>query len=365
MGEWQKGKEFNSKIEDNVVVRTIKKNYTDVDIFNGGDTDKILETVEKGNYNIVFWFVKDIDDDTVLFRIKQTNFKIILIVCETIGNEPFMAALGQIFKVKINLLFLYDEGIFKCIDPLGNLWYEGKSIEECIQKSVDRINFLNGIKRESTIQADEEIGSLAWYFNQFKQEYVQNNDITKEEVDESELLELVKKYAKVYTKETTHSDDVEKVLANPGFRCIKGLPSFRHRDVIYVTKRTITNMYIENEDFVPMISKEGQLYYQGNSKPTVDSPIQIKLYEHFPNINYILHSHCYIDGAVFTSKNYPCGAIEEVEEILRTIQEAYKTFDKDFYVVNLVGHGSYAMGRTVKDLENIKYIGRKMPEKMY
>ena len=37
-----------------------------------------------------------------------------------------------------------------------------------------------------------------------------------------------------------------------------------------------------------------------NSKPSVDSSIQVRLYRILPEINYIVHAHCYAEGAPFT-----------------------------------------------------------------
>ena len=368
MGKWTKnGREQERGEKEETIIKGVQRNYNDVDVYNGGDTNQLINIVEK-NYDLVFWFVDEIDDGNVIYNIKQKNQKVILIVCERVNdNIPFIASLNNVFKIKINILIQNKNEMFITTDPLGNMWYEGNNIVEAIQASIDRTEFLNKITRESTTQADELVGSLAWYFNQFKQDFINNNEVTKEKVEEEELLETVRNYAHTFTKETTHCDesDIDKVLENSATRCIKGMPSFRKGNVVFVSKRTVTNKYIQNDDFVPMIKKNGKLYYQGNFKPSVDSPIQMALYEHLPNINYILHSHCYIDNAVFTSKNYPCGAIEEVEEILKTIKEHYKTFDNDFYMINLIGHGSYVLGKTVKDIENVVYVGRKIPEKIY
>lgn len=363
LGEWRK--ENGQKSNKNNIIKVIQKNYDNIDVYNGGNSNQLEEIIENGKYDLVFWFIDAIDDNVILYNIKQKNQKMILILYEEINDEPYMASLNKVFKIKINLLIQNRNNTFMTTDPLGNVWYEGNDVVNAIQASINRTEFLDKITRESTIQADEQKGSLAWYFNQFKQDFIQNDEVIKEKVEEKELLTIVSKYAHIFTKETTHSDNVDAILENSVMRCIKGMPSFRHNNVIFVSKRNVDNKYIQQDDFVPMIKKNGKLYYQGNFKPAVDSPIQIALYEHFPNINYILHSHCYIDNAVFTTENYPCGAIEEVDEILKTIKEHYNTFDNDFYMINLIGHGSYVMGNKVSDLENITYVGRKIPERIY
>lgn len=44
---------------------------------------------------------------------------------------------------------------------------------------------------------------------------------------------------------------------------------------------------------------EGQLlYYCGDDKPSVNTPIQVRLYEALPNIKYMIHSHCGINSEI-------------------------------------------------------------------
>ena len=80
----------------------------------------------------------------------------------------------------------------------------------------------------------------------------------------------------------------------------------------------------------------------------------------------MIHSHCYIDGAPFTKISVPCGAIEEIGEVVEIIHEYYgNDFNKDFYLINLIGHGSIMMSKHPSQLKNINIIGRKLPENMY
>lgn len=37
----------------------------------------------------------------------------------------------------------------------------------------------------------------------------------------------------------------------------------------------------------------------------------------------MIHSHCYIENAPYTEMSVPCGAIEEVDEILNVIRNYY------------------------------------------
>jgi hypothetical protein len=75
----------------------------------------------------------------------------------------------------------------------------------------------------------------------------------------------------------------------------------------------------------------------------------------------MLHSHVYIKGAPFTKNNVPCGGIEEVMEIMDVIG---MDMHKDFYAVNLVGHGCIVMSNSVDKLKQLPYLSRTMPEKL-
>ena len=60
------------------------------------------------------------------------------------------------------------------------------------------------------------------------------------------------------------------------------------------------------------------------------------------------------------------GPVEEVDEIVEVFKDYYNNdFNKDFYVINLLGHGSIMMSKNPSMLKDIKMIGRNLPEKMY
>ena len=81
----------------------------------------------------------------------------------------------------------------------------------------------------------------------------------------------------------------------------------------------------------------------------------------------MIHTHCYIDGAPYTKKVLPCGAIEEGEEILQVLKKHYQNLNEDFYLINLLGHGSIMMSKNPNQLKNISIsiVRRNLPENMY
>lgn len=46
-------------------------------------------------------------------------------------------------------------------------------------------------------------------------------------------------------------------------------------------------------------------------------------------------------------------------------KEYNNDLNKDFFLINLVGHGSIMMSKTPEQLMNIDMIGRKLPENQY
>ena len=82
-----------------------------------------------------------------------------------------------------------------------------------------------------------------------------------------------------------------------------------------------------------------------------------------PNINYIVHSHCYVDGAPFTKTPVPCGALDEIDEVKEVILKYFNNdYTKEYYAINLKGHGCLVFGNNLVLMKNTKYITRHLPE---
>ena len=189
----------------------------------------------------------------------------------------------------------------------------------------------------------------------------------------NEFLGLVREYAEQFHEILNPGVDIKRFLGNASLRpanppqvgrCSKGFPSFKSGDYIFVSQRNIDKQFINESHLVPCYMESGTLYYCGDEKPSVDTPIQMRLYEALPNIRYIIHSHCYLKNAAFTDKPIPCGAVEEVDEVVSAVQRAYGTLSGSFYAINLIGHGSLLMAGSVEGLKGAKYYGRTLPEVM-
>ena len=365
-GTW----DLNGGRESNLVNKFAKE-LKEASIYNGGnynDLNKILESCV--DYDIVIWWANVPNDLLKIRNVKEINYKTMLVSSKNnVDNKyNFFELLQRAFAVKANLSveFTKKDNLYNMMmfDPLGNVWYEGVDVRKCVQVMLERLNFLKSITRDSTVTDLENVGALAWFFNMFKEEMYEDN-INVSIKASKEFLNVVREYAFKLAEATFNTKDVKRFLGNASFRCPKGFPSFRYGNYICVSKRNVNKEYITIDDFVPVYLKDNKVYYCGKNKPSVDTPIQVRLYEKLPNINYMIHSHCYIKNAPFTNLSLPCGALEEVEEILDLIKKYYyNDYNRDSYVINLKGHGSIVMGKDVECFYNIEMVGRNLPEKM-
>jgi len=347
-------------------------------VYNGGDYNKLNKILDSANrYDIVFWWANVSNDLPKIRDVKEVASHVMLVTSKrNDGNKyNFMELVQRALAVKANLCFEFNKDEngnfnFMVFDPLGCCWYNGNNIVDAMEATMNRLTFLQSITRQSTVSAPESKQLfLSWYFDRFKQDEYQSEK-TVEIPQEREFVKLVREYAEVFHSLMKPSGEVKRFLGNASLkpnppqvgRCSKGMPSFKTDDFIFVSRRNVNKEFIELEHFVPTYLEYNKLYYCGDYKPSVDTPIQVRLYKSLPNIRYMIHSHCYIENAPFTTKSVPCGAIEEVEEVLEALNKHYGSLKENRYTINLLGHGSIVFGNSVDDLKNIHYIKRNLPE---
>lgn len=317
---------------------------------NGGkysDLESILSRA--ANFDIVFWWA-NVDNSLPKVRdVKEYAPHVMLVTSKRNDNNKynFSELINRALGAKANLCVEFSkqlDGKFNMMvfDPLGNTWYNGNNISDCVYYMIDRLAFLKTINRQGCVQVP---------------------GFTEVPNDEN-FFELIKENAEVFHKLINPAPGVTRFLGNSSFRCQRGFPSFRSDKIIYVSRRNVDKRYIGRDAFVPTYLENDKLYYQGENKPSVDTPIQTRLYEVLPNIHYMMHAHVYIENEPFTKHMIPCGGLEEVNEVIEAIKEHYGGLDKDFYSINLIGHGSIVMGSTVDKIKNVSYIGRVLPEKL-
>jgi hypothetical protein len=72
------------------------------------------------------------------------------------------------------------------------------------------------------------------------------------------------------------------------------------------------------------------------------------MYKEFKNINFIIHGHAYIDGAVTTDHYFPCGDLRELSAVKEKIG-----INSNEIILNLKNHGFIIGANTIQDLKRI------------
>lgn len=347
----------------------------DVTYQNGGYVERLHDEIlpSVADYKVVLWFANVPNDEVKLRDVKAINPKCILITSKRNDNSKYTFAelISRALAIKANLTVEFSklDGIFNMVlfDPLGNVFYDGLSITDMCRSMLDRTCKLLTFTRVPTIQDTEHEVPVV--------------------PEESEFFNFAHDCADIFHNLIRPAKGTERFLGNMSFRCQNGFPSFRGDDgIIYVSKRNVDKSDIGAASFVPAyLDEDMNTRYFGDVKPSVDTPVQLRLYKLFPWANYMLHAHCYVDtrgilGAEmkFTSEPVPCGAIEEVSEIYKLIPklitdipgtvDMYNRNAPRLLAINLVGHGCILIARDVeifKELQTHKdncFMPRPTPE---
>ena len=330
----------------------------DMKFHNGGTFEQLRILAECANqYKVIYWFPNVSNKrEKLLPRIKQINPRCILIASKSNpqGKYSPMSLIARALQVKANLI-LELTGTPQAIagtvmDPLGNCFASQEtSIEVLAYNLCARVAALREFTRVGSTRVGEGLEPHA--------------DADGDVANMLVFFQHVKKYADVF-HELIHAMFQDRFLGNVSFRCERGFPSFRGESGIWVSQRNMDKRFIGPESFVLVESqlKDGRVAYYGDHKPSVDTPIHLELYRRFPKINFMLHSHTYIEHAVFTKKVIPCGATEEIEEIATILKNHQPFREIGTAYINLMGHGSVVIGNKPLAFNDIPYVSRVIPE---
>lgn len=339
----------------------------DTFVWNGGSIDELREVFEKTDKNdFVFWFANVSNDEEKVRDVKSVAPHTLLITSKRndyteSGKQKydFEELLQRALSIKANLCYEFCKqasGIFsiKVFDPLGCVWYQGTDIQEAAKATIDRLMYLASVTRKASVPTAD------------MPEFVFTENDKK-------FLEFVRSSAETFHTLMCLPPDVKRFVGNASLRfkeptrCMNGFPAMRKDGYVLISRRNVDKTGISEKDFVPcFLDENGNVAFGGENKPSVDSPVQLRLFNKLPNVDYILHGHCYIKGAPTTSLAIPCGAVEEVGETLKCISDNFGSYDKDFYTVNLKGHGCLIMAneKALDKMKEVEFYVRPMPEFM-
>lgn len=348
-----------------------KEKDFNITFMNGGTVavlhEQVLPLVE--HYQVVLWFANVPNDEDKFRNVKAINPKCILITSKRNDNGKYTFAelISRALAIKANLTLEFskqeDKFNMMLFDPLGNVFYNGLDIAKLCNNLAHRTKQLINFTRVPTIQETELP--------------------TPEVPEETEFFEFAHNCADIFHNLIRPVKGTERFLGNMSFRCQNGFPSFRgDNGIVYVSRRNVDKSNINANSFVPTYLDEYlQVKYFGDTKPSVDTPVQLRLYKLFSWANYMLHAHCYVDITGIpdtlqynTYTPVPCGAIEEVDEIWNPfvrkgyLWEACYNKQPRLIAVNLCGHGCILIAKDVeifKELQKHKdscFVQRPIPE---
>jgi ribulose-5-phosphate 4-epimerase/fuculose-1-phosphate aldolase len=292
------------------------------DLINGGSINELRAASLLTAYDLIIWAVNVDNEVEKIYPIKKTGA---VLICTKAMRESsnLGSAVSRIFKMNANAVISIDTSItpfyFYLIDALGNNWCSTPYTDVLAAKIQELYDWSKGSIRIKSTPV-KQITTQLW----------NNSQTTKNTLDH--LCDIVK----------TVADKVElerggRYFGNVSTRCAKMFPSVRRtddNDLIAVSARNTPKDRIRPEDFVFTELGDNEVYYEGDRKPSVDTPVQLHLYQKLKHINFMIHGHAYIQGAPFTEHYYPCGDLREVEAIEEIIDD-----QKIAFRINLRNHG--------------------------
>ena len=310
---------------------------------NGGNLGEL--DLDFSMFDVLLWMPNiDNAEDKIISRIKAKNRTLLLIsskrCVETKYNEGDVV--GRLLKTRSNLGIMIERDNerynFKLIDALGNIFCNTSDIEELCQSIRSRVDFLSGLTRlPSHWQGERREFSIGPHF-----------------------IDIVHSYGDRFAG-FINAVNINRFLGNAATRCSFGFPAQRTEDGrVFVSRRNVDKQGMTDEDFVEVRMGHGHdgVLYWGDRKPSVDAPVQLRLFKHYRNVNYMIHGHVYVKNAPITVNKIPCGALEEFDEIVALSPDVWSTN----FAVNLRGHGCLVLAGELSFLESIELQGRPFPE---
>lgn len=317
----------------------------DWECVNGGDIDYI-RTFEPTGIDVLIWMPNVSNDESkIIDSLKVKNPRMILIQSKRVIEKEYTESdiIGRLLKshslLGIMITKESDKYRYKLLDPLGNQWQDTFDVSDIGESINSRLSYLLKLTRINS----------------------KKTDIKEDYKVPAEFIEIVKEYGNEFTK-FVNAVNPNRLLGNASTRCAKGFPAIRMDNHILVTRRNVDKQTLNEEDFVLVDGHiDSVVNFKGDNKPSVDTPIQIKLFEHYSNVKYMIHGHAYVDGGIFTNSKIPCGYVEEFEEI----KELIKDKSSSNFKINLRGHGCLILADNLEYLrEQIQFLySRNFPER--
>lgn len=351
------GGNFGNTPKESSIVNQLADGFLDPHVFNGGDLGSLNLASGLAKYcELVIWMPNVDNAEHKVYPQKDVGS--VLIVSKVLReNRNEGDAVSRIFTMHANAVISIDKSgprfKFRLLDALGNLWGEDTNITNMAWPITKLYKWSSKSTRIPSRLIDEPC-----------MDYTESPELNK-------FIDIIKVVA-----DKVENERGGRYFGNASTRCSKMFPSMKMDDYVLVSGRSVPKDRIEPTDFIPVrfvmgediIKSFSDVGYLGefNKKPSVDTPIQLRLYNDFPQFNYMIHGHAYIENVSMTENYFPCGDMREYMEL-------YKHFANRIHLkgnksiptmfINLKNHGFIILSENLTDLEdNIMKMSFKFRE---
>lgn len=330
------GGDFGSKPKKSKIMSILAENFEAYTLINGGEYEDLPKNTST---DLTIW-APNIDNNFPKQYPFKNNTKDVLIITKRVRTEEDtnLKAVSRIFEAHANAVIVIYEAKngfrFKLIDSLNTVWCDVEMLNVLANTIVNFYNFCKSSVRVKSVSLQ-----------------VETDTDTKPE-NLQEFIEINKTLA-----EHIQVSCGQRFFGNLSTRCSNLFPTMRGSKIfsggMWVSPRNSNKENISVEDMIYCHFNDKLIIveFAGKQKPSVDSPIQLKIYEACPQVNFMIHGHAFVIGAEETNKYYLCGDLREVPEAIKLID------DNSFGAINLKNHGFLLYADTLKNLKNIiKYL---------
>lgn len=305
-----------------------------LNVHNGGSLQALQNSVLRcvDTATVCVWIPSvDNEEEKILPTLKKRNPHMVLISSKQDGRGVYswIDLVSRALTSHSNLLLRFTreprESRWQAslLDPLGNLFFQ------------DEINF--GQAGFLTARRALQLASYTRVCS------VREGDAEKPPEEVFGLLEELSDVSEQMKQCVPGQVYTERFPGNVSFRCSLGFPSMRSGEQIWVSRRNVDKTRLTAEDFVRVeLALDGHTRYWGDALPSVDTPVQLRLYAEYPRVRYMLHGHAYLADQPFPEGPVcPCGVLEEMEYIRSRVD--WRLRGGLPTMLNLPGHGFLQM----------------------
>jgi len=315
------GGDFGEFPKSSSVLSKISNEFIDSIIINGGQLEELSMKIDS---DLIIWMPNISNETKKHYPVK--NIGNVLIVSKVMRpGYKDIDAIERIFRMQGNaVIAIYKEDTFrfKLIDALGNTWYDGYDIKFLCDNIKNLYNFIKNSIRCRTSKINIE-----------------------KPVINSDINELIKINRSLATYIQTSCG--ERFFGNISTRCSKLFPTMRSNVGVFVSPRNVDKDMITANDMVYCEFFDDVVNYIGNNKPSIDTPVQLRVYENCNQVNFLIHGHAFVMNTIETNEYFLCGDLRESNEVIEIIDKS------KFGSINLKKHGFLLYSDTLNNMKNL------------